>query len=186
MVPRGVRDHARTQGGPPDAAARGRGRGGPARGLAGPGVRAFDRARGVPHGRARDRAGARRGEPSLHAGGRPACRVRASVPRRAGGRDRRRPRADRRGGAPAAAAARSVARDADPLHDGRGRRGRSGPPGAARAGVVPRPGGGLRRADPDRRAVPRAARTVPRGHGRPRAGGDVRRDRRAVGGGEAA
>ena len=71
VVPRRLRDHARAQGRPTDAAARGRGRGGSSRCVAGSRVRALDRARGVPDGRARDRARARRGGPAVHARGRP-------------------------------------------------------------------------------------------------------------------
>ena len=56
------------------------------------------------------------------------------------------------------------------------------PTGSGRAGELPGPGRGLQRADPDRGSLPRAARAVPGGQGRPRAGGDVRRDRRPVGG----
>ena len=99
-------------------------RGGSARRVARPRVRAFDRARGVPDGRARDRpARSRRRACGFTREAGPPAGVRASVPGRPGGRERGRPRADRGRGAPPAAARGSVPRDADPLHDGRGRRG---------------------------------------------------------------
>ena len=69
-----------------------------------------------------------------------------------------------RGGvASAAADARPVARDADPLHRERRDRGRGGPPRASRTGArdVPRADGRLRGSDACRGALPRLARAVP-------------------------
>ena len=180
VVPRDLRDLARAEGGASHASPRGARRGGHARDIARPPLRALDRARGVPHlrGRARGAHGTRGVASSPRR--RTALRVLAPVSGRHGEGPGRRP------GPPGSLAAATPAthgplpRDADPLHDGRGDRGRARPSVPHAGGLVPRPRRRLRGSDPDRGSLPRAARALPGGEGRLVPGRDLRRDRRAL------
>src|SRR5581483_8230858 len=161
MVPRRLRGPARAEGGPADAPSRGARRGGSDRGLTRRAVRAQLGAGGVSPdgGGAGPQDGG--GGPILRSGAGTAARVRAPVPRRAGERLARGPRAAGGHAAAATPLAGSVPRDPGSILDGGGGAGRERAARLARGGQVPGPRGRLPRADPRRRAVPRAPRAVP-------------------------